>query len=60
MLWVLSVVLYRTVRGHPADSEEYYKLFDQETDAEEIIVAPPKYTTYSDEKVAVPVEDEQK
>jgi len=58
MIFVLTIVLYRTIRGGSQDPAEYdHIVFDQ--DAENILVAPPQYTTYTDEKTAVPVEAEQ-
>ncbi|KAH9839046.1 uncharacterized protein C8Q71DRAFT_491605 [Rhodofomes roseus] len=57
MVWVIGVVLARAVSGRRSeDSSE--DVFD--ADAEEILVAPPQYTQYPDEKVAVVAAIEEK
>lgn len=56
MLWVLSVVFYRVVKGTKEDDNQYTNIIVVEDfgDAEEIFVAPPTYT-YPDEKADKPV-----
>ena len=53
MMWVMGVVLVRAVGGrkNDEDSHEAEAVFD--ADAEEILVSPPQYTPYPDEKAAV-------
>ncbi|KAF5377346.1 hypothetical protein D9757_007992 [Collybiopsis confluens] len=59
MLWVLTVVSYRTIRGTEDEDEDeeiaYIPVFNQQ-DAEEIFVAPPVYIL--DEKA--PLKEEMK
>ncbi|OCH88625.1 hypothetical protein OBBRIDRAFT_836424 [Obba rivulosa] len=53
MLWVLAVVVARTVRpGSP--SQDHDALFDADLDAEEYAVPPPHYT--ADVKIPIPTE----
>jgi len=55
MIWVLTVVMYRAVRGQRSDEHEYSQI----TIIEEIVdtpkSTPPTYTYPVDEKVAIPV-----
>ena len=56
MLWVMTIVFARAVRGGNKTDEDDVLVF--EADAEDIIVPPPQYT---DEKVAlIVVEPEHK
>jgi hypothetical protein len=55
MLWVLSVVTYRAIKGQSEDETEYVPVLNQ-LDAEEIFVAPPVYIV--DEKA--PLKEEMK
>ncbi|KAF8802667.1 hypothetical protein BYT27DRAFT_7215182 [Phlegmacium glaucopus] len=57
MVWVIAVVMYRTVRGRSSDEHEYSQI----TIIEEIVdntpnSAPPTYTYPVDEKVATVVD----
>jgi len=51
MLWVLSVISYRFMKGGQEDENKYLEIavIEDFADAEEIFVAPPTYT-YPDEK----------
>jgi len=56
MLWVLSVISYRMIRGTKEDENKYTEIIvveDFGDDAEELFVAPPNYT-YPDEKADKP------
>jgi hypothetical protein len=58
MLWVLSVVTFRTIKGDRREQEESYDYIPvlNQLDAEEIFVAPPVYIV--DEKA--PLKEEMK
>ncbi|KZT65332.1 hypothetical protein DAEQUDRAFT_731492 [Daedalea quercina L-15889] len=55
MVWVMGVVVARAIGGRRSDEDAPEAVFD--ADAEEIVVAPPVYTVYPDEKAPVVVED---
>ncbi|KAH9932529.1 uncharacterized protein B0H18DRAFT_986090 [Fomitopsis serialis] len=54
MVWVMGVVLARTIGGSRSE-DTAEAVFD--ADAEEILVAPPQYTQYPDEKTPAVVEE---
>ena len=58
MMWVMGVVLVRAISGRRGDEDvhEADAVFD--ADAEEILVAPPQYTFYPQEKA--PIADSDK
>jgi len=54
MVWVMGVVLARTISGSRSDDAPE-AVFD--ADAEEILVAPPQYSQFPDEKAPAVVEE---
>lgn len=57
MLWVLVIVLFRSVKGRKEDGSGEYNhiLFEQDGDAEGILVAPPTYTYVDGQGPVVPL-----
>ena len=53
MMWVMGVVLVRAVSGRRGDEDAHEAEAVFDADAEEILVAPPQYTLYPEEKAAV-------
>ncbi|KAJ3785934.1 hypothetical protein GGU10DRAFT_312075 [Lentinula aff. detonsa] len=49
MLWVLTVVTYRTIRGDSSTQQSLYVAIPNQYDAEEVFVPPPVYVV--DEKI---------
>jgi hypothetical protein len=56
MVWVLTVVAYRTIRGEREDEYTQVAIIHEYVDAEDIVVPPPTYTI-SDEKEELKVKD---
>jgi hypothetical protein len=62
MLWVLSVVMYRTLKGTKEDENKYTQIIVVEEYDDEVappVAAPPTYT-YEDAKVDVKIAEETK
>jgi hypothetical protein len=54
MLWVLTVITYRSIKGERDDEPEYSQItvIEEYAEPQEVLFPPPNYT-YSDEKVPV-------
>lgn len=56
MFWVLTVVIYRSIRGERDDEYTRVALMEEYVDAEDIAVPPPTYTIV-DEKEQIKAKD---
>ncbi|KAI0731607.1 hypothetical protein C8Q72DRAFT_821582 [Fomitopsis betulina] len=57
MMWVMGVVLVRAVSSRRSDDNVHEAVAVFDADAEEILVAPPQYTFYPEEKAPVAHDD---
>jgi len=57
MIWVIAIVMYRTVRGQRSEGHQYSQITIIEEVVETPNSAPPIYTYPVDEKVVIPAED---